>query len=72
MDNDQLKRGYYQLNNKWRHVYILDSFTQKDIFGAEVTICVVKLTKRTKEKLEVEAEKILDVKPRAPRKRRIQ
>lgn len=62
------KRAYWLLNNKYRHVYIIDTVTQKDIFGAEVTMCTVKLTARTRERFEVEAHKLLNDKPHKSRR----
>ncbi len=59
-----VERGYVEIEGRWRHVYIVESFEQVDIFGDKIEILVVKLTKSSKQTYEVERSKIKDHKPK--------
>lgn len=57
-------RAYWYYNGQWKHVYILDKFTQKDIFGNDVLFVTVKLTKHTKATFDTEFSRLEGKRPK--------
>jgi len=61
-------RAYFFFNGQWKHVYILDRYEQRDIFGGGVLMCKIKLVKNTQQTIDVEADKLQSEKPRRSRR----
>lgn len=61
-------RFYVQINDQWKHIYLLEVYDQIDIFKQPVKMARVKLSAKSKQTHEVEFSKLQSEKPRAPRK----
>lgn len=64
-------RFYVEIEDKWRHIYLVSTYEQVDIFGDNVKIARVRLTKGSKTLHEVEFDKLADERPKTPRKERV-
>ena len=64
-------RGYVLIDGTYRHVYIRETYTQVDIFGDNVLILRVQLSKGSKVLHEIEESKLLTGKPKKSRAERI-
>ena len=71
MAKEPESRAYALIDNTWRHIYIVETYTQVDIFGDNVEMVRCRMTKGAKQLYEVEAKGLLDKRPRKPKKERI-
>jgi len=64
-------RGYVSVDGTWRHVYIRESFQQVDIFGDNIPMLRVQLSKGSKVLHPIEESKLHKEKPRQARAERV-
>lgn len=63
-------RGYVLIEGRWRHVYVRESFTQGDIFGDNVDMYDVQLSKKSSVRHTILAKDLHKEKPRRSRAER--